>query len=138
MADEAASRRGRRSKRKGKRFEKTVADETADWLGVTSGITADDDVQRTRSGGDDCDVGLSEEVQLVFPYWLECKDHKTLAIPAWIKQVKEAQKRNKDTREPVIVFKQYGDGQKYAIVRFECFMELATRHLNDIRKGNCE
>ncbi len=109
----------------------------AEALGLSSGITADDDVVRTRSGQDDCDIGLSERAKAMFPYWLECKNQKTLSVPAWLQQVAEAQARRQDTRTPVIVFKQHRDSTPYAITPFKHFLRLATNQKKSLITGNC-
>ena len=38
---------------------------------------------------------------------IECKNHATLHIPEWWRQTQKLEKLN---REPVLVFKQYGEG----------------------------
>lgn len=118
----------RSARAKGKAFEKAVAEAVADWLGLTV-----DDIIRARSGKDECDIGLSAEARRRFDYWLECKNHKTLKIPEWIRQARDAAARAKKRGEghgtPVIVFKTHGDGTPYVVIDFFSFMELATRHL---------
>lgn len=119
-----ASKRGRRSKQKGKAFEKSVGQDIAKALGLRFGITADCDVTTTRSGQDDCDIGLSDRAFEKYPVWTECKNQKNITVPAWIQQVAEAQERHNDDRTPVIVFKQHGSKKKYAIIPFEDLLQL--------------
>jgi hypothetical protein len=118
------SRLGRRSKQKGKAFEKAVAEAVAEWLGLPI-----EDVTRARSGKDECDIGLSREALEKFPYWIECKNHKTLSIPSWLKQANEAVKRLNTKQTPIIVFKQHGDGTMYVCLDFFTFMKLSTESL---------
>lgn len=122
------SRLGKRSKRKGRDFEKAVAERVAEWLGVPV-----EEVSGARSGKKECDIQLSTIAHHLFPYHIEAKNHKSLSVPDWLRQASSdaALSTRKPTPEPVVVFKQHGDGEKWAIIRFEVFMELATRHLND-------
>jgi hypothetical protein len=128
-----ASKRGRRSKAKGKSFEKSVALDIAAAFELKYGITADCDVTTTRSGQDDCDIGLSARAKELYPVWTECKDCKTLSVPAWLQQVAEAQTRHKDNRTPVIVFKQHGKSKKQAIIPFGHLLDL-YRELAQLRR----
>jgi len=112
-------------KAKGKAFEKLVSGRVQEWLGL-----GPEDIIRTRSGDDDCDIGLSPAAKKIFPYWLECKHTNTLSIPAWLRQAEAAIKRhNAYDQTPVIVFRQTGSRKLYAVVEFEHFMDLATRFL---------
>lgn len=121
-------RLGRRSKAKGKLLEKRVAERISDWIGLPTS-----DIVRARSGVDEADIGLSLEATKRFPYTVECKNHKTLAIPAWLRQMDEyaarARKRGESPGPGVLVFKQHGAGKLYAVIDFELFLELATEHL---------
>jgi len=117
---------GARSKRKGKEWEKAVAQLVAGWLGLDEA-----DVVRARSGKDECDIGLSAEARRRLPVWLECKNHKTLSIPAWLRQAQEAVersiKRGEPPTEPMVVFKQHGNTTPYVVMRLEHYLELAMR-----------
>src|SRR3990167_3847628 len=54
---------------------------------------------------------------------IECKNHSTLHIPEWWKQVEKLESLN---REPVLVFKQFGEslGNTKAIIYWNTLLEL--------------
>lgn len=54
---------------------------------------------------------------------IECKNHATLCIPKWWKQTKKLENLG---REPVLVFKQFGEplGESKAIVYLDTLLEL--------------
>ncbi len=123
------------AKQKGRALEARTAARTAAWLGVTSGIDENHEVKRTRASGSNDDIELSPRLKKLFPYLLECKNHRTLKIPQWIAQVRAAVARKGDNRTPVIVFREHrsAEGDEWAIVPFEVFLQLATEHLNLLR-----
>jgi hypothetical protein len=124
MTDRA--RLGRRSKTKGKSWEKAVEDAIAVWMQFGEG-----DVVSTKSGTDECDIGLSPAAQKRFPFWVECKNTKTLAFPAWIRQTREAIAKARSKLSPIVVFKQHGDSTGYVIIEFSVFMQLVSGFMAD-------
>lgn len=60
---------------------------------------------------------------------IECKNQKTLLIPAWWRQVKELESLG---REPVLVFKQFREPleESKVIIYLETFLALAKRALD--------
>lgn len=124
MADEAASRRGRRSKVKGKAFERSVAERIAMWLQLPTS-----DVWAARSGTKENDINLSAAARALWSYWVEAKNQKTLKIPEWIRQAEADAAQLGGGRTPVIIFKQHGDSKKYVVLDFETFMDLTTTRI---------
>ena len=123
--------RGRRSKSKGKLFEKTVAAKQAALMGVNP-----EDVTRTRSGTSDADVALHYSIRQRFPYLMELKNHKTISVHDWLRQVKKAAQRPENAGlTPIVIFKQHGDGQEFVIVSYDHFMELALHYHKDTEES---
>ena len=121
--EKKASRLSRRSRVKGKMFEKQIAQLVADWLGVS--------ISDVVNAGSDSgiDLRLSDEARerLKTKVFWECKNHKTLHVTEWLTKM---ERQVKDTEEqPVLVFKMHGDSTPYAAIRFEFLMDLMTRHL---------
>jgi len=54
---------------------------------------------------------------------IECKNHETLHIPEWWKQTKKLESLG---REPVLVFKQFGEplGETKCVIYFDTLLEL--------------
>ena len=102
-------------KRKGKDFEKRVAEDIAKTIHLSGR-----DVMASRGGCTEPDVYLSEEAVKRYPYHTECKNQKTLRVPAWIKQSTE--ECGKLT--PTVVFKLNGSNKKYIVVPFNKWLEL--------------
>lgn len=120
--DPALTRRARRSKAKGRALEKRVAEEVRAWTNLS-----EDDIKLSRASYSGIDLEMSEKAKRAWSWGPECKNHKSLKVPAWIKQAEE--NAGLYGLKPVIVFKQHGDGTLYVIIRFEHFMELSTNHL---------
>lgn len=92
---------------KGASYERTIAAEISDWLGV--------DCKRklgaARDGGDDIQVGQ---------FRIECKRHETTKVWEWYEQAKA----NADVGEiPVVVFRR-SRSESMALVSFSDFMRL--------------
>ncbi len=60
---------------------------------------------------------------------IECKNHKILHIPEWWKQTKKLESLG---REPMLVFKQFGEplGETKVIVYLDTLLELIKNHGN--------
>lgn len=54
---------------------------------------------------------------------VECKNHKTLAIPEWWRQTRKLQDLG---REPILVFKQFGEpmGETKCVIYYDTLLEL--------------
>lgn len=124
---EEASRRGRSSKAKGARFERLIAETLAEWLDLPPS-----DIFRTRTGSDKEDIGLSQEAARRFPFSVECKHHKSLKLPEWLKQAETNAK--KVGRTPLVIFRQSraagSESRDYVVIPLFDFMELVTRERN--------
>lgn len=117
-----ASRRGRRNKQKGRQFERAVAQVIMDFFGLP-----ETDVLNSRSGKKEPDIHMSAAAYEQCPLHLEAKNSKTLSIPAWIRQAEaDAASVGSEGRPypatPVVVFKQHGDSQMYAVVDFKTLL----------------
>lgn len=55
---------------------------------------------------------------------IECKNHASLCIPEWWRQTKKLEKLG---REPVLVFKQFGEplGESKVVIYLDTFLEMA-------------
>lgn len=87
---ETASKRGRRSRTKGKVWERAVA-------AMLRPIFGDDEVKRgwqSRAGNEQCDVEGT-------PFWIECKCGTTVDMRAAMRQAM----RDADCRPPVVIAK---------------------------------
>lgn len=124
-----ASQRGRSAKARGARFEKLMAETIAAWIDMPVS-----DVLRTRTGAFAADVGFSEEAAKRFPFHVECKDHRTLHIPDWIRQVEAAVEQKGNNLTPIVIFRhllQRGAGEKarhHVVIDFDSFMKLVTKN----------
>lgn len=107
-ADEQASRRGRRSREKGRVFERLVAKLLrAVWPDAKRGF-------QSRSGKDGCDVEHT-------PYWLELKCGQRVNVRAAMRQALAAT----DGR-PVVVVSREDRGEILVTMKFEDWRELAV------------
>jgi hypothetical protein len=124
----ARSRQARRSKNKGKGWEKEVVSIIAGAFGIS-----EEDIVNARSGRKECDVQLSAEARRKFPFWVECKNEKTARVPAWIRQMEGdlllARKAGKAYRTGMVVFKQHGDRTPYALIRFDHLLAILKEKL---------
>ena len=120
---EILSRRGRRSKSKGKGWEREVAALIAEAVGLEL-----EDIYNARSGRKECDIQLSAEARKRFPFWVECKNEKVARVPAWVRQMEGdltlARKAGKAFRTGMVVFKQHGDRTPYALIRFDHLLDI--------------
>jgi hypothetical protein len=115
----------RSAKAKGRAFEKSVAARIAEWLGMT-----EDDVRSVAASVGGEDVELTERARRLFNYYVECKNHRNLKLPEWIRQARAGAAKANKGAIPIVVFKQHGDGTPYVTIELDFFLELATRHLN--------
>jgi hypothetical protein len=125
----AASRRGRTSRARGRRFEKSTAED------IRAALNAHPEdvklVSTSRWAGGGKDIIVHHALRARWPLHVECKDHKTLAVPAWIKQAEEAAVKENAGLEPIVVFKLAGNGKKYVIVAFDYFLKEVVRERED-------
>lgn len=91
------SAQARNSRAKGAKFERDVAHE----LLRLTGVTFKRDLRQTRVGHDLGDLIPDDDD---WPFVIECKLHKTLALPEWRRQ---AEKAAKDAdKVPAVVYRQ--------------------------------
>lgn len=126
-----ASRRSRTGRAKGRGFEKSVAEDIREALGAHP-----EDVKRTPAAVGGRDILLHHALRPRYPYSTECKNTKTLNVPAWIKQAEETAGKEGLGLEPLVVFKLAGNGKKYAIVEFEHYLKVTVDyHTKEIENG---
>jgi hypothetical protein len=118
------ARIGRRSKRKGARFELEIADELrVVWPMARRGIG------QARFGGEVPDVDCT-------PFWVECKHRAHPNVPAALAQATEAATSQKSTKPPLAVTRANG-GPIVASLYLADFLKLVER-LERAEKQNLE
>lgn len=119
--------RGKRAKRKGSSFERTVAKIFGDKYKV--------ELKRTpQSGGfskksekaDDYrgDITIVDNTQMLLLH-IEVKNQKTWSLKQWLKQ---AEDDCPEGRTPVVVFHQHDSSNNYVCLKLEDFLELVPRN----------
>lgn len=107
-------------KAKGRRLQNWVSEKISKLLDIPCG--RDELIAPREMGQTGTDVRLIGEALKGFPFSVECKYQETWALPSWIKQAQENQKKNtdwllvckKNREKPVVVidaevfFKIYG------------------------------
>ena len=107
------TRRSRNAKAKGRAFEKAVAELIATKLDLPLMFSA-------RGSGGRRSGHKARLAKQKFNYSVECKNHKALHLPEWIRQAeKEAAKQ---LIPALAVFKQHGDSTPYVALRFDFFL----------------
>jgi len=101
------SKRGRNARVRGAAYEREVAQQLSDWLGV--------DCKRklgaARDGGDDIQVGQ---------FRIECKRHETTKVWEWYEQAKA---QTPAGEIPVVVFRR-SRSESMALISFVDFIRL--------------
>ena len=119
--------RGKRAKRKGSSFERTVAKIFSDKYKV--------ELKRTpQSGGfskksekaDDYrgDITIVDNTQMLLLH-IEVKNQKTWSLKQWLKQ---AEDDCPEGRTPVVIFHQHDSSNNYVCLKLEDFLELVPRN----------
>ena len=119
--------RGKRAKRKGSSFERTVAKIFGDKYKV--------ELKRTpQSGGfskksekaDDYrgDITIVDNTQMLLLH-IEVKNQKTWNLKQWLKQSEDD---CPEGRTPVVVFHQHDSSNNYVCLKLEDFLELVPRN----------
>lgn len=119
-------KQGKRSKRKGNNYERTIAKAFQSKYGV--------ELKRTpQSGGfskksdkaDDFrgDVTIVDNTLMLLLH-IEAKDQKTWALPKWLRQAEED---CPDGRTPVVIMHQYNSSKDYVCLRLEDFLNLVPK-----------
>lgn len=108
-------------KEKGRSFEKAVAEDIREALDLE-----ETDVTHCRGGKTEPDVQLSCRARELYPFHTECKNQKTLRIPAWWRQSKDEAGKLK----PTLVFKIHGSSQKYIMLKLEDWLKEVVKALD--------
>jgi hypothetical protein len=108
----------KRGRTKGKAFESRVARTIAEAIGVH-----DSDVLNSRGGKTEPDIHLSWHASALYPFHTECKDCKSIRMPAWLRQ---AEKDAPEGRIPTVVFKLHGNSKIYIAVPFDIWLERVS------------
>jgi hypothetical protein len=106
------------AKRKGRQFEYEIAERIAVALGLPR-----EDVRPSIAGASGKDIQLSNRAIRAFPYWVECKNHKIVKIPAWVRQAEEGASKE-STLQPVVVFKLHRGRKRYVVMELDHFLGL--------------
>lgn len=120
------SKTGKRSKRKGASYERTIADKFKKRYGI--------ELKRTpQSGGfakksekaDDFrgDITIVDTKQ-VLKLHIECKNHQKWSLPQWLRQAEEDCPND---RTPIVVFHQPNTSKDYVCLSLEDFMNLVEK-----------
>lgn len=123
---EQKSKQGKRSKRKGANYERTIAKKFQSRYGI--------ELKRTpQSGGfakksdkaDDFrgDITIVNPTQ-VLKVHIECKDQKTWQLKQWIEQ---AENDCPEDRAPIVVFHQHNTSKDYVCLSLEDFLSLVDK-----------
>lgn len=111
------SQLGKRSRRKGKDFQKEVCKLIAQHLGVP-----EEEVYSCVGGKTEADVKLSERVRKALPFHLECKNYAkwgAAQMRDWIKQAQQECGQN----DWAVVFKQHrGDTSPKVVLDLKTFL----------------
>jgi len=119
--------------KKGKIFQHAVAKMIAQAIGLD-----ERDVRSCIGGKTEADVQLSSEAEARYPYHTECKAHKILQIPAWLKQAKRDSvvwidhrdgTQSCDNKVPTVVFKVHGVGDPYIVLPFHEWLYVIKENL---------
>lgn len=119
------SRRSKTSRARGRGFEKSTAEDIREALGAHP-----EDVKRTPAAVKGKDIILHHSLRPRFPFHVECKNTKTLAVPAWIEQAEQSAKEDGLGLEPCVVFKLPKNSKKYIILSFDYFLEKVLHETN--------
>ena len=124
--NQAAVRRGRASKLKGKVFERAVVAAIRDWWPA-----ARRGLGQARDSGEECDVEGT-------PFWIECKHRKQVDVKAAVRQAEEDslaahEQHGQYTRPPVVIWRVHGTRTIHVTLRLALLVQLTTghRHLLD-------
>ena len=114
---------GRRAKRKGSSYERTVAKKFSDKCGVEFKRTPQSGGFAKKSEKADDFRG---DITVVDPHrtltlHIECKNCKTLTLPKWIDQ---AESDCPEGRVPVVVFHRHNTSRDYVALSLEDFLSL--------------
>jgi hypothetical protein len=129
------SKRGKSSRNKGSSYERTIAKKFKDSLGVELTRTPQSGgFAKSSTKGDDFRgdiVSLDDTIE--FLLHIECKDHSSWSLPAWIKQAEED---CPEGRIPVVIYhrrqkneegKRVQDVGDYVSIPLEMFLQIVDK-----------
>ena len=112
------SSRARSSQAKGRAWQKVVAR-------ILSYATyVDKDEFFSNQGGDkgDEDVHMSAAARASFPFWIECKDTRTLSVKAWVKKLDEDREAVGCAEPGIVISKLYGTSRALVMIELPDFL----------------
>lgn len=86
-------------KAKGRHLQQKIRDDIIDTFKLT-----ENDVRSTSMGAKGCDILLSENARINFPYAIECKSQEKFSIPRWWEQT--VINATEENLTPLLIFKQ--------------------------------
>lgn len=108
---------GKRSRRKGKSFQREIAKFISSKIGLK-----EDDVASCVGGKTESDVRLSCEAKKRFPFHVECKNYRRWAASAMKEWLKQSTGEAPTETTPIVVFKFHGESKPYVVLDFEAFL----------------
>lgn len=118
-------RRGKRSKRKGSSYERTIAEKFRDRYGLnlkrtpqSGGFAKSTSKARDFRG----DIVLLEDDK-DFLLHCECKNTQTWSLPAWLRQ---SEGDCPEGKVPLVIFHKHGTSQDYVCLSLENFFRLVN------------
>lgn len=113
------SKRNRNNGKKGKKWQKGVAE-------ILSAVTGCDvkDFYSTQGGDKGAeDVNRSKAAREAFPFWIECKNTQTLQIPKWWAKLNEDRAEAKCDDPGIIISKLSGTSEALVTMSLTSFVE---------------
>jgi Holliday junction resolvase len=118
------SKLGRRSKNKGSNYERQIEKDFEKWSGAewvrtpsSGGFAKNKQTAESFRG----DIVPADRTKITAIH-IECKNQKTWALPAWLKQAQTDTENNGKT--PLLVFHKYGTSDDYVCLRLRDLFAL--------------
>lgn len=105
------------AKSKGRRLQQWVRDKILE----TNPELHKDDVRSTSMGAGGEDVQLSGQARTLFPFQIECKNKRTVAVYGWFNQAKEH-----GENPPLLIIKQ-DDSPPMVVLEAEEFIKIIRK-----------
>jgi len=112
--------------RKGTEFQNRIAR----MLAFVTGLTEEDFIG-CKGGKKERDILLSRAARSRWPIHTECKNHKTLAMPSWIRQAQEDTALEGLDLAPAVVFKIHGSSEPYVTMSLIDFFGMVFGPLTE-------
>lgn len=114
------------AKAKGRKLQQWVRDKIIHYFGKF-GVDPED-VKSTSMGAGGEDIQLSPFARAMFPYSIECKSHKSMAVYKLYDQAVENKHR---LAEPLLIIK-VNNRKPLAVVDAEWFIELCSEYYREM------